>query len=223
MDDGNVSENKPPFVYHKNLVMLTEEKRREKPATEEEHKKPFFVKPIPKKKKDCQKKLKHYFPVLDRKEKVATRKKEMAVDSVNFQGFPLDACVFEPAVNKWLYYPPKWGVDPEKDYGKNEGSHHHHFCEDCLMRPCFALEKRIEILGFAESHRLFGNDDDAEMILSKTYSHVEALFVEIFGLKYGRKFGIPICVDELLFSQLPEAESECNDESLLSDQINLDG
>lgn len=216
MDDGGVSENKAPFVYHKNLIMLTEEKRREKPVTEEEHKKPFFVKPIPKKKKECQKNLKHYFPVLDRKEKAATRLKAMAVDSVNFQGFPLDSCVFEAAVNKWLYYPPKWGVDPETENGKKEGSHHH-FCEVCLMRPCFAVEKRIEILGFAESQRLFGNDDDAEMILSKTYNHVESLLVELFGLKYCRNFGIPICVDELLFSQLPEAEPECNDESSLSD------
>ena len=90
------------------------------------------AKPLSAKKKDPQSTLHQFFS------KATSRRPQM-----NFQGYPIKQCVYEPSIKKWVFHPPGWGEDLPAPYTSAEWF----FCDDCKLKPCLAIEKSHEIFG----------------------------------------------------------------------------
>jgi hypothetical protein len=164
----------------------------------------FRIKAIPKKKTNPQRKMKQFFSV--------TKPIPKQVEK-NFQGFPLAECVYEEEIDETVYSPPDWGFT-EEDGSRSDWD----FCQKCLLRPCLVKEKFMEIFEFAENLELFapgGNDNEA--IVCKTFDHVEALLVGVFGVRYVRRRGLPLCVQHAVVGKYPHKEPPHPDDDLFID------
>ena len=140
----------------------------------------FVVKDIVMKKKNPQQKLEKYFAV----SKVKKGRSEK-----NFQGFPLDQCRWEEAVNDFVYHP--------RSYCKETSQHEAELCRECLLRPCLVKGRWDDIMCFCEDTMVFENDDSDAMYF-KMIHHAESILVEVFGARYVRNFPTPPCIFELV-------------------------
>lgn len=139
----------------------------------------FIARNIVRKKKNPQKTLQKYFPVVKPKQINPER---------NFQGFPLTECVFEEELDQFLFRPPWYGNKENSD-----GSPHQ-LCRHCLLRPCIVFEKWDQIIEFCEEAVVCGNVDDSEGMYSKLLNHAQSTVASIFGPRYVRNNPDPNCL-----------------------------
>ena len=137
----------------------------------------FLSKPkLTVKKSKPQKVMQEFFPVVKPKREIPVK---------NFQGFPMNQCEFDAKMGKHVYCPPS--------YGNKEMP----LCRHCLLRPCMVSEKWDDIMSFCGDIMVF-EDHATDQMYCKAVDHLQALLVEIFGLRYSRRTPIPACAMKLV-------------------------
>lgn len=147
---------------------------------------------VRKKKKNPQTKIKHFF---------ASTKSLPRRPSMNFQGFPIQQCVYEPTLCKWLFHPRGWGTKLPFPFTKASWL----LCKDCLLKPCFAAEKHVEIFGFLDE-----SNDSADSVVVSFSSANQQLRIramesmcQVFGRRYAHQTGLPKCVLDDIDGRFP--------------------
>ena len=130
----------------------------------------------------------------------------------NFQGFPLEECKFEEEIKEHVYCPPCWTEIRDPEYN---------LCTECYLRPCLTVKKWDDIMMFCGDVMVF-EDHAVDGMYFKTLDHVESLMVEIFGSRYARKTGTPLCAMKVVgdyydsvMSDRSEKQEEHPDDSLV--------
>lgn len=141
--------------------------------------------------------------VMERFFKVVKPKRE--VQPKNFQGFPMNLCVYREEMKDHVYCPPGYGSDAfsmmKKDWD---------FCSTCCLCPCLVVEKEEEIRMLCGEVSLAEETSTLEMLYKATCKGDE-LMEEVFGARYVRKTPIPKCLREYLeiyFDELRKINGE---------------
>jgi hypothetical protein len=140
-------------------------------------------------KKNPQKKIKQFFKVTKRK---------VGHTEKNFQGFPMEECVFADDLGRFIWHPPVYGnTAPLKQDPLRYSMFARVTCKWCYLPPCICEEKNDEIWKFLDAIRETGLDDKADLV-SIAESEAASLMVEVFGARYVRNNGIPPCIKEFI-------------------------
>ena len=179
------------------LCTTSVSKDRSKLANSEPAAQPVATKPVAtksivaKKKKNPQKKIHQFFSPAG----------PSKLPSRNFQGFLIKHCIFEPTVNKWVYYPKGWGDYLPFPFTKASWL----FCEHCMLKPCFAIRKQTELFRVEA-----GNEGilDTNLISFCTMNRefrerAMSLMGDVFGRGYARRTGLPQCVLDDIDNRFP--------------------
>ena len=102
----------------------------------------------------------------------------------NSQGFAMKNCVFEKAVNSYVFVP--------KNYGSSKSGE---FCVHCKLRPCIAEEHYSDMVDKA-SELSIEKRLDHRTIVCRLETLMKSFMRKYFGREYTRKNGLPQCVHE---------------------------
>lgn len=144
----------------------------------------------------------------------------------NFQKYPLEKCIYESALQKYVHQPPNYA----KGFSKLELASAV-CCKNCCLRPCVMDGKQLD---FIESLKEDHEDPDFAIMNAGTEAFI--LFKKFCGklwmsrmkIKPGARDTLPICVKGALPRLLQQAVAEvkgrlveAHEEVSLSDEFEL--
>ena len=150
----------------------------------------FVVKNIMQKRKDPQQRMEKYFPVVKKSK-----------SDKNFQGFPMEHCVYEDDVGKFVYRPTCYGMENKK--GEEESK----FCRECLLRPCFVQSKWKDMRYQCDGAKVQAEDTEEKVTwIKEMMEQASFVLIGIFGRRYVEATPLPQCLFCWIDSCIPEEE-----------------
>ena len=163
-------------------------------STEDKSRESFESKPkIVAKRDQDQREITHFFRVT---------KRVKAQPKKNFQGFPMDSCVYASEIDGYVMEPCKSVYSAIK-----KGPTDWPLCDRCYLRPCYVTARREELMNsFGEAHmeiskpeELFVGDEHHLRLIEGVREDLKI----IFGSRYVRDnfcLLLPGCVEDVIES-----------------------
>lgn len=142
---------------------------------------------------------------------------------LNYQGFPMVHCKFRPEVNKFVYFPPKYGLNTMGKYGP-EYRRSCSFCEECMLWPCVTREYVEDFVDKWVELSVSGNNSH-EKIAEAMQKCMVAKMKRFFGAAYMKNFGTPFCVIQEVsdFMRRREEEEDSEEEEAVGQDSDDEG